>query len=433
MMKMQCHGYPVFENFKKAVFVSSLTVVIFLAVLLTVKSSYNAIKDTSFGSYDFSLQWTKYKIVLNRENPYSFAGEKDYPASVKKILEDKRAHLGAREYPPSSAAFLIPLSFLPFLDAAKIYLLGNLILSSILLILFFMLSNKRLTNKEYIFISAVFFAGMPLNMALFLGQGTIYSLVFFMVAFLFDVKKRWFLSGVFLALSLFKYHLILPFVLFFFVIKKRWAPIIVCGVFHTIAHVWICGVMDTSPVKNVFDVLRWIGKACALKASFPIPQINVDIFVVFERMKPFILSEGIYRYGPFAIIIAVFFLTVFLLIKRRPSCYPIEALAMFGMFTLFSSYHGRYDYIYLMFPLLLIFIDKKFIWLRILIGSCVGYFFFLFPLIEKFFAAGKTHIDNLLDMVSICVFYVLYFSIAFFIVPPQKKYKKTRIRIADTP
>jgi len=183
---------------KKTISIFSFVILLLLCICATV-STLQGCKNGLQSSKDFSHLWTSAKLILNGENPYDIALKKKSSKYLSNILRNKKIGFDS-QYLPSSLLFILPYAILPFDVAVKLFLITNLIFTGLLFCTLFLIISPKLYSKwYYLFIVMVFLCGTPFRNTLGLGQLSIISLAFFVLALHFDDKKQWIIAGIFLS------------------------------------------------------------------------------------------------------------------------------------------------------------------------------------------------------------------------------------------
>jgi Glycosyltransferase family 87 len=130
---------------------------------------------------------------------------------------------------PFEAWIFVPLSVLPYTLA---YLLWDLINAAILISVWFLLrprlaAVRRLNLGSWLFVS---FAFLPVLFTMIQGQDALVLLLVYTLAYLALRNGADFLAGCWLALGLFRFHLVIPFVAIL-VLAKKWKAVVgvCCG------------------------------------------------------------------------------------------------------------------------------------------------------------------------------------------------------------
>jgi hypothetical protein len=122
-------------------------------------------------------------------------------------------------HPPFEALFFVPFSYFPYLTAYALWNLLNLVLVGATLWLLPPYLPHLQSRAPALWLLAIAF--FPVFFNLMDGQDAIVILFLYALAFVFLCKNHDAAAGAFLALGLFKFHLVLPFVLLLLV-QKRW-------------------------------------------------------------------------------------------------------------------------------------------------------------------------------------------------------------------
>jgi glycosyl transferase family 87 len=247
------------------------------------------------------------------------------------------------EYPPFALPLLSPIAFISIGKLAALFLVINLAATALSLYLVFKLWGSEWPVKPRLYFAAFFLTWAPFRVTLRNGQISLMILALLLGALLARRKKREFLAGALLGLTLAKYSLIFPFVLYF-VWRREWKilstailiPLVLTEVFalrvgltifeaidqyaHEASGIYLSGVsadMGTSEIKLLFfDLSRGNDSfASILTLSLSIAAM-VCMAVVFSRQPRWELAH-------------------------------VSALALF---SLWSVYHRVYDSVLCLLP-----------------------------------------------------------------------------------
>lgn len=206
-----------------------LIVLILLASISVLQGVRNAI-GTARGSFDF--QYDSALLFRLKINPYD---ESLNPTGISEklgLLEyyDK---VEANQF-PSLLAILIPLTFLKPYAANIIWLIINLAMTGAIIILSKVLFFKEMDDKVFAILVLFMLAGTGWRNNIGNGQHTIFAFAFFLGALWFAERDQTALSGIALAISYFKYTLIVPLALYF-VYKKKYKELAISVGIHLVA------------------------------------------------------------------------------------------------------------------------------------------------------------------------------------------------------
>jgi hypothetical protein len=185
--------------------------VVFWSVRESVRKGYS----------DFTIYYSAGTIVrqgLGRQlydNLIQFRVQQDFAPEVAIRLDALPYN-----HPPFEAVFFAPFTYLSYPSAFALWMLANL---AMLISLPFMLRQKLHHLRRYpvafwVLASLGFF---PIFFALLQGQDAILLLFFYTLAFICLQENRDVFAGGWLALGLFKFHLILPFIILLLVQGRK--------------------------------------------------------------------------------------------------------------------------------------------------------------------------------------------------------------------
>jgi len=380
-------------NKKKTVSLKNLVVLTLLipavfSIAVGVKNAMNP----DYGSADF--QWDASRILLMRLNPYQLTLSTD-PAPTDKYTPDK---LTANQV-PSCLILLWPYAVFDWSTAKVLWLLSNLLFTAILVIYSFKLFFPDAGWNVKFTVLSLFVIGTPWRNLVGIGQHTLFSLAFFVLAAYYSDKKQKFLSGILLGISYFKYTTIFP-MLPYFLYKKRYMPIAISfglhGILHLLASFWL----GEWPHTLVFQSLE-VSSRHSLNGY-------IDILAVFSHMG-MDLPTIVGLLPALAIMLG----TAVIAIKAKRKD-DLAAMTLVGMVSIIVVYHRRiYDFVVLLFPLMFVFKYWKKNLLNTLLTLCLGSAF----IVDRIFYSVGPKLDGMgLEWIENIYFYIFvtiwYSSIA---------------------
>ncbi|MHC4713358.1 MAG: glycosyltransferase family 87 protein [Planctomycetota bacterium] len=287
-------------------------------------------------SKDF--KWDAARLLLMRLNPLEYTIE-GKPAPTDEFMPDR---LGAQEV-PSAFMLILPYAFLPWPAARFLWLITNLVCTYLLLRFAFHLFAPGRSRGFYVVVAALFVAGTPWRNGITLGQHTIFSLAFFTMALWYAGRGKKDLAGVLLAFSLLKYTVTLP-LLLFFLYRKYYRPVLVAFGIHLVLNLVAAAWLSVWPHVLV---------AQSLRASFSLAAEGyLDFKSLFVHLK---LAEPPMLVG--ALQAATVAAAVVLSLRHRAGR-DLLLLSALGMLSLVMVYHRPYDFVLLLFPLILVSRDR---------------------------------------------------------------------------
>ena len=240
--------------FKKNVFAFLLVCLIVFAVISVGQGAKNAIVS---GSVDF--QYDSFKLFSMRINPYD---ETLAPTNVSKDLNLTKYYdrLEANQF-PSFLAIMTPLAIFPPYVANIIWCISNLALTAFMLILLRKLLCPEMPSKIYIAISCLMLMGLGWRNSVGMGQHTIFSMFFFVLAMYLSQNKKSVAAGIMLAISFFKYTLTVPLAIYF-VYKRKFKELIISVIIHIALTIFSAFWLRESIINLILKPLKitsWLG------------------------------------------------------------------------------------------------------------------------------------------------------------------------------
>jgi hypothetical protein len=325
----------------------SLIVVYLLSVLLMYASvCWNTRRLIAAGLPDFAIYYCAGQVV--REG----LGHQLYDQASRFQVQEQFATAVPLfrgplpwTHPPFEALFFVPFSYFSYLTA---YVLWNLLSLALVGISLWLLSPSlpllRAHGPPLWLLAIAFF---PVFFNLLEGQDGIILLFLYALAYRFLRRNRDAMAGIFLALGLFKFHLILPFVLLL-LLQKRWKVLygfVPVSVLAVLASIAIAGTRALSAYPRY--VLYWEN---LLAGSDRVPAGMPNFRGLFYVFLPD------WKYAGAVVALLSLALLIFvgwrLLPKRSPSFDLTFSLTMVA--TILVSFHVvSYDLSMLLIPVLL--------------------------------------------------------------------------------
>ncbi|MBO6137034.1 MAG: DUF2029 domain-containing protein [Lachnospiraceae bacterium] len=237
--------------------------VLLLLTVLAVISIFAGIRNAARYSQDF--QYDAARALMKGVDPYvlsELSREKPLPdawyegikrAGLEPFYEyyesiDAPQKMEANQF-PSLLYLLEPVAVMPFKAARICWLILNLLFTAAIIFLLRKTFLKNTDKKMFAVLSCLMIAGTPWRNQLGVGQHTLFSFAFFLLAVWLselsgivlisgdgrnagrDCTRLRVISGLVLAVSYFKYTLTAPLALYF-VYKRRWKELIISVIPH---------------------------------------------------------------------------------------------------------------------------------------------------------------------------------------------------------
>ena len=323
---------------KKKVFCRAVYV---LLALLTVLSVVQGVRNALHFSQDF--QWDAAKALAMRIDPYTEslsptgALERD---GIREFYESFRAidapqKMEANQF-PSLLYELIPLTLLPYGTAKVLWLILNLIFTALIIFLLRKTFLKEMKNEMFLLLSLIMVAGTPWRNQIGVGQHTLFSFMFFLLAVWItekgeqEQKNPYFyavLSGLCLSVSYFKYTLTAPLALYF-IYKKKWKEFVISVVPHVVGTFVAVRMLNESFMDMIIKPLK-VSAALTGEGS-------IDVGALTGGASWSVLIT--------VALMAVLFAAVFVV----PAKLDKEVFSLLLLVSLVMTYHRSYDYFVLM-------------------------------------------------------------------------------------
>lgn len=181
----------------------------------------------SEGLPDFTIFYTAAQIVHSGQGArlYDDQLQGDLQASFSPRGTELRGSLLPYNHPPFEALIFVPLAGLSYIDAYLIWLAINVVLVCALPFLLRPCLRNLQSISPWLWLLAGF-SFFPIFVCLIKGQDSVLLLFLYSLAFVAFCRERQQLGGLWIALGLFKYNLVLPYALLF-IRRKRFVTMFV--------------------------------------------------------------------------------------------------------------------------------------------------------------------------------------------------------------
>lgn len=372
------------ELFREKKILKWITICLFAYGLVSV---FMGVYRGATGSMDF--QWDSAKVLALRINPYLESLE---PSGIWEQYDFGGSYgaLEANQF-PSLLWLLVPFTVFTPQVANVVWALFNLLCGAIFLWGLRQTFLEDLGKEEFLFTVAVFVSGTPLRNCLAMGQHTLFSMAFLLLAIVFARKEKRILAGLFLSISYFKYVLVVPIALYF--IYKRWFKELIISVIPHIVLTafsawWLQGSfmdMILQPLEvsskladqGAIDLGRWIGNGTASMAVAVLLGLALMLFIFFV-----------------------------------PKGHDKELITLLMLVSLILMYHRFYDFFILVVPMaLLLFNRESMILEKVCVGMSVVISYYIFSVFIHIWGLSGIQYEAL--TVVLAVFYYILTAVEF--------------------
>ena len=304
-----------------------IAVVVILSAAAAV-SLWRGIENAISLSQDFQWDATKalalwmdpYEISLSREQTFSQESLREYYAYYEAIGAPQR--MEANQF-PSLLALLLPFALLPYMAARIAWLVFNLFCTAGILWLLKKTILREADRFVFTVLSLLMLAGTPFRNQLGVGQHTLFSVFFFLLAlWLTEGEKDGILPGICLAVSFFKYTLTAPLALYF-LYRKKWKTFTVSVLFHILGTLAAALWLRESPVEMIVKPLK--------VSSALVSEGGLDLGALFGG-------------SPFAFVLAALVMGMLLFLSLRSQTMGKILMSVLVLWSLILLYHRTYDF-----------------------------------------------------------------------------------------
>lgn len=304
-------------------------IIILILALLAFVSVLQGVKNAAMYSQDF--QWDAAKVLLLHMNPYD---ESLNPSDelLRLGYEEVYKQMEANQF-PSLLLLLSPYTILPPLTARYAWIVSNIIFTALMIYMLRLTFLKDIEKENFIILSLLMVAGTPWRNQIGVGQHTIYSLLFFLIAvYLAENDNKRFnvlLSGLLLAVSYFKYTLTAPLALYF-IYKRKYKELLISVIPHIILTVFSAVWLNDSFINMIKKPLE--------VASALTGEGGMDIGSVAGASKASMLIA----------MVIMLLLLVMCIVTEEGKDYQLISILL--LWSLIMIYHRSYDYFVMILP-----------------------------------------------------------------------------------
>lgn len=304
----------------------------FLLGALFLFGLFNAVYSSLMNSTDLQEHWVNTKSLISGSNIYD-------ESVYQQISSSAASQYGLKPYdmypiyPVSCYFMLTPFALMNWTTAKITWLLLSLLLTFLLAK---DISNLFCSGKHFPLLLAALVCSIPWRHHVIYGQNAIWSLYFFVLSIKLNGQNKTFLSGLSLALALFKYSLIGPMCLFFLVYKRVWKNILIAIGFHGVVLFFFSIYLHQSIFYLLVTPLLW----CAHKSGGG----AYDFFGFWTLLNghPFWIPYV----GSGILLAALTFI-----LTRKNIYDDAGILALTAMVSTILTYHSMNDYVVVVFPI----------------------------------------------------------------------------------
>lgn len=299
-------------------------ILVLLAAVSVLQGAKNALKYSQDFQYDAAL------ALKCGINPYleslepTGILEEGPTADFYRIFEESNApqKMEANQF-PSLLMLLFPMTILPYTYARIAWLILNLIFTAAIIVFLRKTFFKDCDRDVFCMLMLLMLAGTPYRNQLGVGQHSLFSFAFFLLAVYLSDREKPVLSGLALAVSYFKYTLTAPLALYF-LYKRKYREFIISLVPHIIGTFIGAAMLKTSFIDMIIEPLK-VSSALSGEGS-------IDIGA---------MTNG----GLISIVLTVLIMAALLIAAfKLPEGHDAEYFALLTLISLIMTYHRIYDF-----------------------------------------------------------------------------------------
>lgn len=298
-----------------------------MAVLSLVQGCRNASVYSQDFQWDaakaFSMKIDPYDESLNPSGALNADGIKEFYDYFESI--DAPQKMEANQF-PSLLMILLPMTVMSPITARYVWIVLNVLFAIGIVFLMRKTFFKDASAEIFAVTALLMAAGTPFRNHLGVGQHTIFSVFFFLLAvYLAEQKQKgmWVLSGISLSVSYFKYTLTAPLAIYF-IYKKKYKEFTISVLIHIVLTAVSAWWLNESVVDMIVKPLK---VSSALSA-----EGGLDLGALFNG-------------SPIAFALAFVIMAVLLFIAvRLPENMDAEIMSVLVLWSLIILYHRTYDF-----------------------------------------------------------------------------------------
>ena len=299
-------------------------ILILLAVLSVVQGGKNALYYSQDLQYDAALALRcgidPYEESLN---PTGALDEGETAAYYESFREKGIPQKMEANQFPSLLMLLFPLTLFPFETAKTLWLILNLVFAALSALLLKKTFFKETKDDLFYVLMLITLAGTPFRNQIGVGQHTVFSFFFLLLAVYLSEKNLVIPSAAALSISYFKYTLTAPLAMYF-IYKKRYREFFLSLVPHILGTFIGAKMLGTGVVDMIVKPLK-VSSALSGEGSIDVGAL---------------LSGG----GSAVVITAIIMLFCFALSCLLPEGFDRELFSLLLLLSLIMTYHRIYDF-----------------------------------------------------------------------------------------
>jgi glycosyl transferase family 87 len=261
------------------------------------------------------------------------------------------------EYPPFALPLFSPIAFVPFDKLLLVWLALKIAATAFCLLLVIKLWGSDWPIRTRVYLSAFLLTWAPFRVTLRNGQISLMIMALLLGALLARRRKREFLAGALLGLSLCKYSLTFPYFLYF-VWRREW-KIVSTAILIPLA------LTEVFALRLGLSLFEVIGQYTQAVSHIYLSGVSPDMGTTEIKLLILELSGGRETFAAIitlALSIAAL-ICMGVVFSRKPRWEPAHFSAL-ALFSLWSVYHRTYDAVLCLLPAVLLvdlLVRKKFV------------------------------------------------------------------------
>ena len=240
------------NSIRKAVYL----ILILMAAFSVFQGARNALRFSQDFQYDAAL------ALRSGINPYKESLEPSGilatgpTADFYRIFEEAGApqKMEANQF-PSLLMLLFPITYIPYVYARILWLILNLIFTGLIIVLLRQTLLRDIDGFYFNVLMLLMIAGTPWRNQIGVGQHSLFSFFFFLLALWLSEMGSGILSGLALSVSYFKYTLTAPLALYF-LYKKRYREFVISLIPHFIGTFVAAGILGSGFIDMIKEPLK---------------------------------------------------------------------------------------------------------------------------------------------------------------------------------
>jgi len=247
------------------------------------------------------------------------------------------------EYPPFALPLLSPIAFVPFDQLLVLWLALEIASAAISLVLVVKLWGTEWSVRTRLYLGAFLLTWAPFRVTLRNGQISLMIMAVLLGALLARRRKREFLAGALLGLTLSKYSLTFPFFLYF-VWRREW-KILSTAILIPLA------LTEVFALRMGLSMFEVISQYTRVVSQIYLSGVSADMGTSEIKLLFFDLSGGNESFAAIlTLLLSIAAMVCMGVVFSRQPRWELAHVSALALFSLWSVYHRTYDSVLCLLP-----------------------------------------------------------------------------------